>query len=123
MKKVVTKLTLVSHVCVALIALIAWLTVEPAQARVKYSTGFTAKYPELKGVTCFTCHDKDPESPTSRKLRNSYGKALEAALGKKNVMDAEEINAALAKAEGEKSEVTGKTFGDVIKEGKMPASK
>ena len=123
MKKVVTKLTLASHACVALIALLAWLTVEPAQARVKYSTGFKTMYPELKGVTCFTCHDKDPESPTSRKLRNSYGKALETALGKKNVMDVEEIKTALTKAEGDKSEITGKTFGEVIKEGKMPASK
>jgi len=123
MKKVVTKLALVSVAGMAVIALVMCLTVEPVQARVKYSTEFKAAYPELKGVTCFTCHDKDPESPTSRKLRNAYGMALEQALGKKNVLDLAVIKAALAKAASEKSPENGKTFGDVIKEGKLPASK
>ena len=48
--------------------------------------------------------------------------ALEHALGKKNVLDVDVIKAALAKAEAEKAPA-GKTFGEVIKEGKMPASK
>ncbi|MBI3469129.1 MAG: hypothetical protein HY000_39495 [Planctomycetes bacterium] len=123
MKKVVTKLALMSVVGMAVIALMTCLTVEPAQARVKYSTAFKAAYPELKGVTCFTCHDKDPESPTSRKLRNAYGVALEHALGKKNVLDVEVIKTALTKAEAEKSPDNGKTFGDIIKAGKLPATK
>ena len=73
MKKVVTKLALMSVAGMAVITLMTCLTVEPAQARVKYSTAFKAEYPELKGVTCFTCHDKDPESPTSHQ-------AVQAAL-------------------------------------------
>lgn len=123
MRKVVKKLALMSIAGTAVIALTTCWTVEPVQARVKYSTEFKAAYPELKGVTCFTCHDKDPDSPTSRKLRNAYGMALEQSLGKKNVLDVEVIKAALAKAAAEKSPTNGKTFGDVIKEGKLPATK
>jgi hypothetical protein len=121
MNRVVIKLALMSATGIAMIVLVC-LAVEPAQARVKYSTEFKKQYPALKGVTCFTCHDKDPDSPTSRKLRNEYGVALEHALGKKNVLDVEAIKAALAKVESEKG-TNGKTFGDVIKEGKLPASK
>jgi hypothetical protein len=122
MKTVVMRLALMSVAGIAVIGSITCLTVEPAQARVKYSTQFKSTYPALKGVTCFTCHDKDPESPTSRKLRNAYGVALEHALGKKNVLDVEVINAAIAKAEAEKGP-NGKTFGEIIKEGKLPAAK
>ena len=58
-----------------------------------------------------------------KKEKNNYGAAFGKALGAKNEKDGEKIKAALIKAEGEKSAVDGKTFGDLLKDGKLPASK
>lgn len=89
-----------------------------ADARPNYNKEFWDMYPTLKdfkeGTSCGACHGKE------KKVRNDYGKAVGGALGEAKVMDAEKIKAALKKAEGEKSGTDGKTFGDLIKDGKLP---
>lgn len=100
---------------------ITLMTSESAFARAQYLKAFKAKYgeKELKGVkvTCGVCH------PTkSKKERNNYGAALGKLVGKKNEKDAKKIEEAIGKAEKEKSATDGKTFGDLIKDGKLPGT-
>lgn len=95
--------------------------VEQAQARPDYCKAFIGHYAENKAgaeAKCGICHPV-----MDKKERNNYGAAFGKALGMKNEKDAEKIKAALKKVEGEKSAVEGKTFGDLIKEGKLPGSK
>ena len=91
---------------------------ESAQARPPYDKAFKEAYPALKALTdeakCGVCHGKE------KKERNDYGKAVGAAMGAANVKDAEVIAKALKKAEEGKSGTEGKTFGDLIKDGKLP---
>ncbi len=95
-----------------------------AQARPNYKKEFEAKYPEVvkaqEGgkINCNTCHEG-----TSKKNRNIYGKALAKKLDGKKITDADKIKKALTETEKEKSAVEGKTFGDLLKEKKLPASK
>lgn len=92
---------------------------ESAQARPQYNKTFNAQYPKLKEVSdaakCGVCHFGD-----SKKNRNDYGKAMGEALGASNVKEEKAIEDALKKAEEAKSSTEGKTFGDLIKEGKLP---
>ena len=88
-----------------------------AHARPDYNKEFWAAYPSLKEhaeTKCGACHGSD------KKVRNDYGKAFGTALGEKNIKDAEKIKEALKKTEAEKSGTDGKTFGDLIKDGKLP---
>ena len=68
-------------------------------------------------LTCAVCHEGD-----DKKKRNNYGEALTKNVGK-NEMDEAKIKEALEKTEKEKSAVKDKTFGDLLKDGKLPASK
>ncbi len=92
------------------------------QARPLYKKMFQEKYPEVVKaqengrISCTVCHSKK-----RKKKRNIYGRALEKLLGAKNVKDKQKILQALTKAEKEKSAVEGKTFGDLLKEKKLPA--
>jgi len=92
-----------------------------AQARPKYFATFKETYPKLAEeadkVKCNICHYGDKKTN-----RNDYGKAIAKSLGEdaKNVMDAEKIKEALKKAEKEKSSTEGKTFGDLLNDGKLP---
>jgi hypothetical protein len=105
--------------CVALAAANIWLAPK-ADARPEYNTQFWDMYPSLKDLKedtkCGACHGKE------KKVRNDYGKAVGMALGEPKVKDAEKIKAALKKAESEKSATDGKTFGDLIKDGKLPGA-
>jgi len=101
------------------VAVVAMAFGPEAQARPDYlNKGFTPTYPALKAeietAKCGVCHGSD------KKVRNDYGMAIGKALGEPKVTDVEKIKAALKKAEGEKSSVEGKTFGDLIKDGKLP---
>lgn len=96
-----------------------------AEARPKYNTEFKKKYPEVvkandveKTVKCNVCHI----GKTNSKKWNAYGVAIGKAVGKKNQMDVKEIEKGLTKVEGEKSEMEGKTFGDLLKDKKLPAT-
>lgn len=88
------------------------------EARPQYMKVFKDKYGmELKDANCAVCH------PTKdKKERNAYGKKVAEVLGAKNVKDGEKIAAALEKVAGEKNDKTGKTFGDMIKAGKLPSA-
>ena len=101
----------------ALAAANVWLA-PTADARPEYNTQFWDAYPSLKDLKdatkCEACHGKD------KKVRNDYGKSVGEALGEAKVKDAEKIKGALKKAEAGKSSVDGKTFGDLIKDGKLP---
>lgn len=105
---------------VAFVAAAAVNAPQDAQARPDYlNKGLKNAYPTLKDVIekekCGICHYGE-----TKKTRNDYGKAVGEALGKPNVKDEKEIEAALKKAEAGKSSTEGKTFGDLIKDGKNP---
>ncbi len=90
-----------------------------AEARPGYLKEFISTYESLKeeagSSKCLVCHYGD-----SKKNRNDYGAAFGEALGAPNIKAAAQIVEALKKAESGKSSVEGKTFGDLIKEGKLP---
>jgi hypothetical protein len=99
-----------------------FIALSTAHARPLYCKAFIGKYDkvvEAKTTKCAICHPK----PKEKAQRNNYGTALGKLLGAKNQKDAAKIKEALKKAEAEKSAVDGKTFGDLLKDGKLPASK
>jgi len=97
-------------------------------ARAQYKAAFEKAYPDLKKklgkkVSCAVCH------PTKKKKeRNNYGAAVGKAVfskavgGKKNEKDKDKLKKALEAAAKEKSATKGKTFGDLIKDGKLPGT-
>ncbi len=100
---------------------------ETANARPKYKSEFQKKYPSVKAknkITCLVCHEKkdDGSGKHDVKKRNNYGKALMKAIGKKNEKSSDKIKAGFAKSEKEDSAIKGKTFGDLLKDAKLPAS-
>ena len=89
-------------------------------ARPDYLKEFKANYPKLaeqaETTKCNICHYGDKKTN-----RNDYGKAFAKNFGDmKNVKDAEKIKEVLKKTEKEKSSVEGKTFGDLLEDGKLP---
>lgn len=92
---------------------------QEAAARPPYLKSFVSTYEKVKAEAetqkCMVCH---PGS--SKKDRNDYGKAMGEALGGANIKDADKVVEALKKIEKEKSSVEGKTFGDLLSEGKLP---
>ena len=99
-----------------------WLAAgRSADARPPYFKAFIDHYTNVTAAAqtkCGICHAGD-----DKKVRNNYGMAMEAALPGKNCKDEAAIKAALVKIEGEMSAVAGKTFGDLLKAGQLPASK
>ena len=71
----------------------------------------------VEKVKCNVCH-----KGKSKKMRNAYGEVLDALLDKKaDAKNKEKIAEALDKVAGEKSPA-GPTFGELMKEGKLPAA-
>ena len=116
------------------------LTLDPLTARMVEQAGFGAGYlsggalgfqyavgealltvTEVADAARRLCH-KHLRKAIHAFRRNDYGKAFGTALGPdaKSVKDADKVKAALEKAAKEKSSTEGKTFGDLIKEGKLP---
>jgi hypothetical protein len=92
-----------------------------AEARPPYKKVFEATYEKVakdNKVDCNSCHVADKD----KKERNNYGEALAKNIAK-NEKDEAKIKEALVKTEKEKSAVKDKTFGDLLKDGKLPASK
>ena len=90
-----------------------------AEARPNYYPEFMNSYPAVKEagtVKCGVCH---VGKPTEKKW-NDYGMSVGKALGKTKAKK-EEIQAALKKVEGEKNG-SGKTYGELLKAGKLPAA-
>lgn len=102
--------------CGAAVAIASASFAPTAEARPNYNKEFWAYYPKLTAPEnkCDACHGSE------KKVRNDYGKAMGEALGEAKVTDVEKIKAAFKTAEEKKSSVEGKTFGDLIKEGKLP---
>ena len=76
-------------------------------------------FPEdlVKKTKCNVCHEPTQKS---KKFRNAYGAEL-AKIMTENEKDEAKVVEALDTVAKEKSCVDGKTYGDVIKEGKLPA--
>lgn len=96
-----------------------------AEARPQYVKQFILKYPDLRPEimrvkNCGVCHGG--ENGSDKTVRNNYGETLMGMLGDINVKDQDVIRTALDKAAAQKSAVEGKTFGDLIKDGKLPGS-
>lgn len=92
-----------------------------AEARPNYNKEFAGVYSANTAAVnakCAACHEGE-----DKKNRNNYGEAVGKAIGGKSEKDADKIKAAFKKVEGEKSAVAGKTFGDLLKDGKLPSSK
>lgn len=92
-------------------------------AREKYLDEFRSLYERKfagndEASKCSVCHF----GPVKRS-RNVYGKILNEKLTGRNVRDTSQIREALRKLEDEPSEVSGKTFGELINDGVLPASK
>ena len=89
-----------------------------ADARMEYLKAFVGKYTKLseedQAKKCLICHG------ANKKQRSSYAMALEKALGAKMVKDMEKINTALTEVEGKEYE-DGKTYGQLLNEGHLPA--
>ena len=95
----------------------------PVQARPLYGKTFKATYAEqyasnAERVSCNVCHPDVKKS-----VRNNYGDDVEKTLTSHNLKDSDAIAAALREAENLPSAVPGKTFGDLIREGRLPASR
>ena len=95
---------------------------QSADARPQYLKEFAKKYPTLeeqaKDAKCAICH-----FGKSKKNNNDYGEALKKHFGdEKNVKDSAVIEKGFGTIEPEKSKVEGKTFGALIKEGKLPGT-
>lgn len=103
---------------------------ENAQARPQYRAAFAQKYPDLKALEmekkCGVCHPVSGKN----KIHNDYGYALKKQLGAtKNEKDKKKLDELLTKIEEEKSTTPKeegseemKTFGELIKDGKLPGS-
>jgi cytochrome c553 len=92
-----------------------------ADGQAYYRTEFSKKYKtELAGtkLTCGVCHANGGKN---KKKRNDYGSAVQKALGAKKVKDKAKISKALDEAAKKESHMKGKTFGDLIKAGTLPA--
>jgi hypothetical protein len=78
----------------------------------------------VKQAKCSVCHGKNAQGKDDKKVRNSYGMALSDLLDMKaDIKNKEKIQQALEKVEGEhsvKDDPKSPTFGDLIKEGKLP---
>lgn len=104
----------------AAVAIVSMFATAPkqAEARPGYLKAFIAKYDiaEASEKKCGVCHG---EGGKNKKIQSEYGKALGKALGAKNVKGEDDIAAGLdaaAKADAG----GGKTFGDLLKDGKLP---
>lgn len=106
---------------VAVVAAASLAVVGPADARPQYQKGFGEEYPGLKAeidrVRCDACH-----CAKDKKTRNDYGEALRKALKVKNEKRLDVVRQAMRAVEKEPSAVGGKTFGDLIDEGRLPGA-
>ncbi|MBI1899603.1 MAG: hypothetical protein HYS13_00635 [Planctomycetia bacterium] len=119
MRKVLVTAMVAASAAVILLA----LGYDTANARMQYKMQWEKTYMTKDSAiskayegkaTCNVCH----QGAKSRKNRNPYAKAIEKALGGKNVKDAEKISAALAEAAKAKSGGNDSpTFGDLIERG------
>jgi len=97
---------------------------ERAQARMPYFNAFKETYSKLDTTKvdenkCGICHGG--EKGANKKKLSKYAQEVAKGLGGKNVKDADKIKEAL-KAADKGDAGDGKTYGDLLKEGKFPAA-
>jgi hypothetical protein len=107
-------------------------TTRPALATKPFKDEFDKKYnvkspssdtekslaEKVNTAKCNVCHEG-----TSKKKRNVYGQAVNVYLKKADMKDIAKIQEALAKVEADhsvKGDDKSPTFGDLIKQGKLP---
>ena len=117
-------------VTLALACAFVFIGSKPVFARAQYKAAFQTANPDLvkklgkTKVSCTVCHPT--KSKNKKKDRNNFGVAFAKALtskdvgGKKNEKDKDKLKKALEAVVKGKSATKGKTFGDLIKDGKMP---
>jgi hypothetical protein len=113
MKKVFS----VAVVCLFLVSMFQ----SGADGQATYRSEFAKKYKKEYGTTKLTCGVCHADGGKNKKKRNNYGLAVQKALGAKKVKDKAKINKALDAAAKVESHIKGKKFGDLIKDGKLPA--
>lgn len=114
------------HARVLVLALVpmAGLAAAPALAYPEFEKQFKAVYVKegtplaaaVETAKCNICH-----VGKSKKDRNAYGEVLAERLDKGDKKNEEKIKQALAEVAKLPSGVAGKTFGDLIADGKLPA--
>lgn len=115
------------HACFLVLALatVGGLAPTPAFAIKQFQDEFKAVYVKdgtplaaaVDTAKCNVCH-----AGKSKKERNAYGEALAERLDKEtDKKDVEKIRKALDEVAKLPSKVAGKTFGDLIADGKLPA--
>ncbi len=115
----------------AFVALAAGLILAPApngadkaEARPQYVKPFGLLYQgdlgagTIKKNRCDICHEKT--QPKNKKIRNPYGAEMAKLLGE-NEKDQAVITKSLQDVADKQSCVSGKTYGDLIKDGKLPS--
>lgn len=125
--------------CLAAVVAVSSFSAQPAFAIKPFADAFAEKYKVadpttdtekslsllVKEAKCNLCH-----APKDKKVRNEYGEALDQLLDKADYsvkrrrdepdVVRDELFAALAKVESQQSK-KGKTFGELIKAGELPA--
>jgi hypothetical protein len=111
---------------------VMFATTRPALATKPFKDEFDKKYnvksptsdmekslaEKVNTAKCNVCHEG-----TSKKKRNVYGQAVNQYLKKTDMKDIAKIQEALAKVEADhsvKGDDKSPTFGDLIKQGKLP---
>jgi hypothetical protein len=125
----IRKLRTAMAVCLTVAGAILVSGFQTAEARPQYRTQFLKQYPKVKeenssAMNCLICHETKEGSDTApdTKKHNNYGTALKDVI-EKNEKKPEKIEQGLKDIESKDSAVKGKTFGDLLKDGKLPASK
>ncbi|HUG92343.1 MAG TPA: hypothetical protein VML55_16005 [Planctomycetaceae bacterium] len=125
----IRKLRMALAVCLTLAVAVLVSGFQAAEARPQYRTQFLKQYEEVKknnpsgNLTCLVCHDKKAGGDSyDTKKHNNYGTAIKDVI-EMNEKKADKIQQALKDVEPKDSAIKGKTFGDLLKEGKLPASK
>jgi len=118
------------------LALVVGLSFNAVLARPQYKKEFDAMYvkadssdPAEKALAgavasakCLVCHGKNDQGKEDKKIRNRYGMAIAKLVGK-NQKDKAKIEAALetvAKEKSDPAKPNSPTFGELLKEGKLP---
>jgi hypothetical protein len=130
------KLCVLLFGCFVLTSVLSLVRVETAHGRSTYAKAFKEKYvgeeeteaqkslaAEIKRVkTCNVCHDPRPDESgkANKKNRNPFGQTLAKYMSEEDQKDKEKALKMLAKIEGEKAKDAEKTFGELIKSGKVP---
>jgi cytochrome c5 len=89
-------------------------------AKEKALAGAIDKISETKAGKTTSCNVCHVAGAPSKKDRNAYGKELSTLLGK-NEKDDDKIKKGLKDAEGKKADDKGPTYGELLKDGKLPA--